>query len=226
VDWIFDHVLGGQPARVLDLGCGPGLYTQRLATLGCDCAGIDYAPAAIDYARSQAAAAGLPIAYQLADMRQADYGEGFDLVMLVYGEPNVFGPDDLRRILRQAHAALRPGGQVLLEPHTMEAVEDLGRKPAGWSAQSAGLFAAEPHLLLTEAFWEPKAGTATLRYYVVDAATAEVTRYAQSMQSYSEAGYRDLLASAGFGQVRCYPSLTGEIAGRQSGLFALTAVRE
>lgn len=226
VAWIFGHLLGGQPARVLDLGCGPGLYAQRLAALGCDCTGIDYAPAAIDYARHQAAAGGLPIAYQLADIREADYGAGHDLVMLLYGEANVFGPDDLRLILRKAHAALRPGGQALLEPHTIEAVEDMGRKPAGWSAQAAGLFAAEPHLLLTETFWEPKAGTATLRYYVVDAASAEVTRYAQSMQSYSEAGYRDLLASAGFSQVRCYPSLTGEMAGRQSGLFALTGMRE
>ena len=36
VDWIFSTVLDGQPARVLDLGCGPGLYAQRLSSLGCE----------------------------------------------------------------------------------------------------------------------------------------------------------------------------------------------
>src|SRR3712207_6228310 len=40
VDWIHRIVLLGRPARILDLGCGPGLYTSRLAALGHECAGI------------------------------------------------------------------------------------------------------------------------------------------------------------------------------------------
>lgn len=31
VAWIHDHMLGGKPGKVLDLGCGPGLYASRLA---------------------------------------------------------------------------------------------------------------------------------------------------------------------------------------------------
>ena len=31
VDWIFSEVLGSQPSRVLDLGCGPGRYALPLA---------------------------------------------------------------------------------------------------------------------------------------------------------------------------------------------------
>ena len=34
VAWIHHHVLGDRPARILDLGCGPGLYLNRLAQLG------------------------------------------------------------------------------------------------------------------------------------------------------------------------------------------------
>ena len=34
VSWINNHVLGATAARVLDLGCGPGFYTARLARLG------------------------------------------------------------------------------------------------------------------------------------------------------------------------------------------------
>jgi SAM-dependent methyltransferase len=132
---IFGHVLGGQPSRVLDLGCGPGLYRQRLAALGCTCTGVDFSPASIDYAERQAQAAGLPCAFHLGDLRQAEFGEGYDLALLLYGEANVFRPDDLRLILQKAHVALRPGGQLLLEPHTFEAVEVIGREPATWTAQ-------------------------------------------------------------------------------------------
>jgi predicted TPR repeat methyltransferase len=44
-------VLQSEPQRILDLGCGPGLYTQRLASLGHTCVGIDISPASIAYAR-------------------------------------------------------------------------------------------------------------------------------------------------------------------------------
>ena len=55
--WIHEHVLDGAPRRVLDLGCGPGLYTRLLAALGHTCTGIDIGPASIDYAREHVATA-------------------------------------------------------------------------------------------------------------------------------------------------------------------------
>jgi SAM-dependent methyltransferase len=225
VAWIFGHVLRGQPGQVLDLGCGPGLYAQRLAALGCACTGIDYSPASIAYAQARAEAAGLPCAYRLADLRQAEFGHGYDLAMLIFGEANVFRPADLRLILRKAWAALRPGGQLLLEPHTLEAVEAMGHEPPGWSAHAAGLFSDRPHLLLREAFWDSARRAATCRFYVIDADNGEVTRYAQSLQAYAEAGYREALDQCGFGGLRFYPSLTGDLAGSQAGLFALAATR-
>ena len=51
VSWIHNHILNGNPTRILDLGCGPGLYTNRLARLGHQCVGIDFSPASIAYAR-------------------------------------------------------------------------------------------------------------------------------------------------------------------------------
>ncbi len=54
VAWIHGDLLAGQPTKVLDLTCGPGLYTSRLARLGHECVGIDYAPAAIRYADDNA----------------------------------------------------------------------------------------------------------------------------------------------------------------------------
>ena len=59
VSWIHDTCLNGKRGRVLDLGCGPGFYSQRLARLGNHCVGIDFSPASIAYAQSQAAQAEL-----------------------------------------------------------------------------------------------------------------------------------------------------------------------
>ena len=47
VNWIHHKVLSGRPTKILDLGCGPGLYASRLAKMGHECIGIDYSPASI-----------------------------------------------------------------------------------------------------------------------------------------------------------------------------------
>ena len=209
VAWLHHEVLGETPSRVLDLGCGPGLYSARLAALGHTCVGIDYGPASVAYASEVAAREGLDCRYVLGDLRHAEYGAGFNLAMQIYGELNVFRPDDARAILAKVHAALKPGGTVLLEVHTEEVVRRIGAEGRRWWSSSGGLFSAEPHLALQEIHWDEATQTATTRYYIVDAGSGAVTRYAQSLQAYDEAGYRDLLERCGFCAVTVHPSLLG-----------------
>ncbi|MFC2029058.1 class I SAM-dependent methyltransferase, partial [Chloroflexota bacterium] len=45
VRWIHQQILKNKPSKILDLGCGPGLYTHRLAQLGHSCVGLDFSPA-------------------------------------------------------------------------------------------------------------------------------------------------------------------------------------
>ena len=85
VPWIHNVLLNEQPAHILDLCCGPGLYTSRLAKLGHNCTGIDFSPAAIDYARKIAQKENLLCAYDQEDIRHADYGRYNDLVMMLFG---------------------------------------------------------------------------------------------------------------------------------------------
>jgi 2-polyprenyl-3-methyl-5-hydroxy-6-metoxy-1,4-benzoquinol methylase len=152
VEWIHRHGLGGRPSQVLDLGCGPGLYTSRLARLVHTCLGIDFSPASIAYAVETAREEGLDCTYLQGDIRQADYGSGFDLAMLIYGEFNVFRPVDACLILRKARAALRDGGTLILESSTFEAIRREVQSGASWYASSGGLFSARSHLCLMEQF--------------------------------------------------------------------------
>jgi SAM-dependent methyltransferase len=199
VRWIHDQVLQGNPTRILDLCCGPGFYTNRLARLGHRCVGIDFSPASIAYAREQARSEGFDVRYIQHDVRTAEYGEGYGLVTLIYGEFNVFRPGEAREILEKAYRALLPGGRLLLEPHTFEAVCEIARQPASWYSAEEGLFSAEPHLCLQENFWDAEAKVAIERYYIVDAATGEVTRHSSSTQAYTDEETRALLAACGFG---------------------------
>jgi len=209
ITWLHEAILDGKPTRVLDLGCGPGLYTGQLAQLGHTCVGIDYSPASIAYARDEAATANVPCEYQQADIREADYGKGFGLALLIFGELNVFAPDDATRILTKIHGALADDGVLVLEPHTFDAVQQIGERAAQWRTAEHGLFGATPYLLLREYFWDHASQAATIRYFVVELAIGAVTRYAQSLQTCTEEGYRTLLHDCGFSDTTFLPSLIG-----------------
>jgi len=226
VAWIHGEILAGRPTKVLDLGCGPGLYTSRLARMGHECLGIDYSPASIAYAREQAQRAGLRCTYIQQDIRTAEYGAGYGLAMLTFGEFNVFRPEDAGRILDKAHRALLPGGLLLLEPHTWAAVQRLGERGASWYSAPGGLFSDRPYIVLEERFWDEASAAATMRYFVVDATTGEVAPYAQSFQAYTDARYRDLLVECGFEGARLYPSLTGVEDESQNTLMAIVSRKQ
>jgi SAM-dependent methyltransferase len=221
VDWIHQAVLQGKPGRILDLGCGPGLYTSRLARLGHICFGIDFSPASIAYARKDARKKSLDCSYQLDDLRRADFGRGYDLVMFVFGEFNVFRPEDAGKLLKKAHRALKTGGTLLLEVSTFDAVEQLGEQPSMWYSEDSGLFSDEPHLCLMESFWDAAHSVATERYLILDAQTAAVRCYASSTQAYPDDGFRSLLAEAGFREVSFHAALTGSQALQPDGLFVI-----
>ena len=228
VDWIHRELLGGSPTKILDLACGPGLYSSRLARLGHRCVGIDFSPASVEYAREQAAKEALPCDYIHADIRAAEYGTGFGLAMLIFGEFNVFKPSDAARILAKARDALVEGGRLLLEAHTSQAVREFGARTASWYAAESGLFSDSPHLCLQENFWDGDAGVVTRRYFIVDASSGDASRYAQSLKAYTNSQYRAVLEDAGFVDVRFHSSLMGRaLMGRedasQADLLVVTA---
>ena len=209
VGWIHEEILGCRPTKILELTCGPGLYTNRLAKLGHHCVGIDYAPAAIRYADESARAEGLSCTYRLEDVRKADYGDGYGLVMMNNGQFNVFRRDDASLILGRAYASLLPDGLLLLEPQKFATVEGIGRSSSSWYScgDGGGLFSDSPHLCLQESFWDPDAQATTQRFFIVDSETGEVMRHALTTEAYMDEQLRDALVQAGFMDIRFFHSL-------------------
>jgi SAM-dependent methyltransferase len=198
VEWIHRELLDAAPSRILDLACGPGLYTSRLARLGHRCVGIDFSPASIDHARSEARRGELRCEYRLQDLREGRFGANFQLALLAYGELNVFRPGEAAEIMANACNALLPGGLLVLEVHTEQEVGDMGRRAPSWYAVQSGLFSDRPHICLRESRWHAGQRAAVERYLIIDAATAEVTRHAATTQAYTDEEYRDALVEAGF----------------------------
>lgn len=223
VGWIHHNLLKGEQSKILDLGCGSGFYTSRLAALGHECVGIDYSPASIKHAPDRTEEEKLSCKYLHADLRKADFGTGFDLVMLIFGELNVFRPEDARAIVNKANNALSENGTMLLEPHSFDAVKGIGESQPSWHSAKSGLFSEKPYMYFDESFWDEQSSTSTKRFFVIDALNAEVERYAATYQAYTKQQYRVLLEQCGFEEIEFFPMLANDNVESQGDLIAIVA---
>ena len=108
----------GPGARVLEVGCGFGLETLRLARLaaaGGSVAGCDLSADFLAEARRRAQAAGLDIAFTQARAEQLPYPDHSFGVL--WAERVLIYVPDVRQAVSEMRRVLRPGGRVaLIEP--------------------------------------------------------------------------------------------------------------
>ena len=111
VKWI-DKQLGFATKKVCDLGCGPGLYTQRFNARGAKTTGIDFSKFTLDYAKSTTSQA---IDYIQADYLEDELPTGFDIITLIYTDLCVLSPQQRATLLGKMRKMLNPDGRIVLD---------------------------------------------------------------------------------------------------------------
>lgn len=113
--------------RVLHLQCHFGRDSLALAEMGADVTGLDFSAPAIDAARADSAALGIPARFVHADVYDATAAVGapgtFDLVFTTWG--TICWLPDIAGWARVVSQALRPGGRLYFaDMHPVAAVFD------------------------------------------------------------------------------------------------------
>ena len=107
-------------SKVLDVGCGTGEHTILLTRSGYDVLGVDFAPHAVEQARSNAADNGVDARFEVADAM--NLGEPGYQTIVDSALFHIFDDADRARYVSSLHAATRPDGLV----HVL-ALSDAGR---------------------------------------------------------------------------------------------------
>ena len=119
VEWIVSHFGLTANSKVIDFGCGPGLYAERLAHAGIDVTGIDFSANSLRYAREKAARENLDIDYIEADYLNYETDSRFDLIMMIMCDYCALSPDQRNLLLKKFRTFLADGGSVLLDVYSL-----------------------------------------------------------------------------------------------------------
>ncbi|MEI9425948.1 class I SAM-dependent methyltransferase [Mesorhizobium sp. Cs1299R1N1] len=104
-----------QGSSVLELGCGYGRITNRLAEKGARVTGLDTSPILLKKAEADAAERRVDVEYLLGDMRSLPWRDRFDAAFLWYTTFGYFDEADNMKVLQEASSSLRKGGRLLID---------------------------------------------------------------------------------------------------------------
>ena len=125
---LLQHSLTPPPLDLLDLGCGPGRDLMTFKALGHRAIGLEGSPRLAAMARANSGCEVLEQSFLELDLQSSHFDGVFANAVLFH-----IPSQELPRILRELHAALKPGG-VLFSSNPR------GTGQEGWNGERYGAF--------------------------------------------------------------------------------------
>jgi len=173
IDWILAEAEGRR--RAIDLGCGPGIYCEKLAARGLEVTGLDLSARSIEHARRSAEDRGLSIRYvEGSYLETADLGlDRYDLALCIYCDFGALVPAEQEAFLRNVRGLLDEGGLLFFDVFSFGINE--GRKEGkDWNIfPGESFWSPRPHLVLEETRHFPETRAWGTRTIVLEEGCAE-----------------------------------------------------
>ena len=182
VDWLTRRFDLSSGKRVLDLGCGPGLYSNKLASLGAKVTAVDFSENSVEHARSIARRNGLDVEFLRANYLDLEVPETFDLVLLIYGDLCALSPSQRQTLFAFSKKCLAPGGRLVFDVFSIALFDELEEEARYETQPFGGFWSSDPYFLFSTRFKYGKEMVYLDRHAIVE-----------------EAGCREL-----FNWIQCY----------------------
>lgn len=170
VKWL--HKMCNMPssAQVLDLGCGPGLYSSRFARLGWQVTGIDISSGSVVYAKDMANRQDLPIEYICDSYLNMDYENVYDAIFMVYCDFGALMSCHQQRLLAKVYKALKPGGYFIVDVFTERhlAKEMAAGREKEWEVSESGFWRPRPYVAFSQRFLYPHEQVVLYQHLICD----------------------------------------------------------
>ncbi len=187
--------------KVLDVPCGEGRLSLKLASRGYQVTGVDIALPFLEDARSKAAERGLSIGWEHRDMRNLPWQAEFDGAFCFGNSFGYFDDAGNANFLKSVARALKPGARFILEANEIAETTLPEFKERFWVPVGNILF-------LVESRYDHVQGCIDREYTFVRDGKVETRSAIHRIYSYRE--LCRLLEEAGFANSEGFSSLTKE----------------
>lgn len=165
--WIVETLELEKGMKLIDLGCGPGLYCEELYNYGLDITGVDYSKRSIDYAKNHAEECKMDISYFYKNYLTLDYENEFDVAILVYYDFSCFTEADTKKLLEVIYRLLKKGGCFVFDVQTPNK-EGLEKEVKTWSIEKGGFWNPNNHIELYQKLYFPDYYAEMEQYIIID----------------------------------------------------------
>ena len=118
---------GVEDGLILELGCGTGSMTERLAEAGFDMIGVDCSGEMLEIAQETKCESGLDIVYLEQDRRELElYGTVRAVVSVCDSLNYILEDEELVKVFRLVNNYLDPGGIFLFDLNTIDKYRKIG----------------------------------------------------------------------------------------------------
>ena len=207
VEWIVSHFQVGPNTKIADFGCGPGLYTTRLAQRGASVTGIDFSKNSIEYARNVATTEQLSIQYVNQNYLEFESDDRFDLILMIMCDFCALSPEQRQQMLAKFYAHLKPGGAVLLDVYSLNAFEQREEGASYSPNQLDGLWSPDTYYGFLNIFKYEEEKVVLDKYTIVE---ADRTRMVYNwLQYFTPESLKEEFRNAGFTVEAIYADVAG-----------------
>ena len=221
VDWIVSRCNIVEGKKIADFGCGPGLYTTRLARRHAVVTGIDFSKRSIQYAQEMATRERLPIRYVNRNYLDFETDERFHLILMIMCDFCALSPAQRKTMLAKFHRLLEPAGSVLLDVYSLNAFSEREEKALYEPNLLDGFWSPDKYYGFLNTFKYEKEKVVFDKYTIIE---AERTRTIYNwLQYFSPEDVEREFAACGFAIENYYADVAGTPFSSQSREFAVIA---
>jgi SAM-dependent methyltransferase len=221
VEWIVSHFGVDKDTEIADFGCGPGLYTTKLAERGAIVTGIDFSENSLKHAKQVAAQKSLKINYVQKNYLDFDTTNSFNLITMIMCDFCALSPEQRKIMLSKFYSLLKPDGSVLLDVYSLNSFNQKEESATYELNQLSGFWSPKDYYCFVNTFKYEKEKVILDKYTIIEELRKRVVY--NWLQYFSEDSLRKEFEENGFKVEEVYLDVAGKTFNLESPEIAIIA---
>ena len=221
VEWIVSHFGVDNKTEIADFGCGPGLYTTRLAERGAIVTGIDFSENSLKYAKQAANKKGLKINYVHGNYLDFETLDSFDLITMIMCDFCALSPEQRNNMLSKFNSLLKPDGSVLLDVYSLNSFNQKEESAVYELNQLNGFWSPDDYYCFVNTFKYEKEKVILDKYTIIEESRKRIVY--NWLQYFSTESLSEEFEENGFKVDELYSDVAGKTFDPKSTEIAIVA---